>query len=160
MAIHTNDRRKSGKIDTPTFLFCLVAIITIELLFSQVSWGGTIAHLWKLGLVRLTESLVLGVILVRFYSNTGWLDAITLNNVFRSATWGLLTCLVIFLLLLGLTFSEVSFLKEVIPATNPTTHFTWSLLVVGCILAPLAEEVFFRKIVLQYYRYGFLILRI
>jgi membrane protease YdiL (CAAX protease family) len=144
----------SAPIKTQTLLISIVALVTIEYFAAIVAKGSGMIPLAYLGIVRLIETLVLLLIILEQKKDFG---IIGLNRSHFSSgviigIWWSLTFAGIAIIGLGilhfLGFNVLDLIKVHLPHTNRDIIFFF---LVGGVIAPTAEELFFRGILFGYF---------
>ena len=142
------------KIEIRPFIICTATVVFTEVIAQGLIGKAHVDPLWALGAVRLFETMLLITILMVWGNGLAsvglardqWKPGVKTGLIW-SAGFGLLTLLG-FALLFVLGINPLSLLKTPLPS-NPS-HLI-PLFIVGGVVGPVTEEIFFRGIV-----YGFL----
>lgn len=143
-----------GPINAGTLVMVVLGVAANEIAFRTIPWHGTASPLLLLGVWRLIEgALIMGVVLMGEHglSVVGLSKGAALSGFRRGLLWsagfGVLVVLV-FVFLRSMGTDPLPFIK--IPLPLMTSEFILFFLV-GGIISPVTEELFFRGII-----YGFL----
>jgi len=145
---------ETKKISLKTIAVCIAAILLIETGFRLAMSGNTGSPLPALGMVRCLESILLLAIAWRLEENTAAIGLDRpqiligfMRGLIWSACFGVAAA-ILFVLLVASGVNALEFLRGAKPSS-------WQqivvFLLVGGVLGPIAEEIFFRGII-----YGFL----
>jgi len=147
------DRMEADRIQIKTLIICLAAVIAVEVVARIGIGPGTHNPIIVLGAVRLLQAgMIVMIVLIRRrgLSAIGLSLTKTLPGLKRGLIWsagfGLITFLG-FALMFAIGLNPLTFIQTGLPA-NPG-HIVL-FFIVGGLIGPIAEEVFFRGIV-----YGF-----
>ena len=145
---------EANKISLKTFSVAIAAILFIETAFRSVMVGKFASPLGALGIIRCLESVLLVVIAVALEKEGGAIGlsrpkllAGCVKGLIWSACFGIAAG-VLFLVLFAAGINALKFLHS--PKPSSWQHIIIFFLV-GGMLGPIAEEIFFRGII-----YGFL----
>jgi membrane protease YdiL (CAAX protease family) len=145
---------EAKKISLKTMAVCIAAIVIIEIGFRWAMSGNTGSPLPALGIVRCLESILLLAIARRIEKSTAavGLDRPTiLIGFWRGLIWSAcfgITAAILFMVLMASGVPALDFLHGLKPSSWPQIVV---FLLVGGVLGPIAEEIFFRGVI-----YGFL----
>lgn len=145
---------EANKITLKTLSFSSVTVLAMETVFRLVITGQTASSLPALGLLRCIEASVLVLIALRFEKNPGavglarsdMLHGIT-KGLLWSACFGVATG-ALFLILLVAGINALKLVDTPLPASEQQIFIFF---LVGGVIGPVGEELFFRGII-----YGFL----
>jgi len=152
-----SEKRKTKKIfiNFKTLFYCLLALITMELSASIILNNTQLHHLLVTGISRLFQILVL-IIIVVFFNNG--LKSIGLNyyqiieGIKKGLIWsfcfGILT-FCSFLILLIWYKNPLSLIHTNLPKDNFILLLSF---IVGGVIGPVCEEIFFRGILYGFFR--------
>ncbi len=146
---------EAGKIRIKTLALCLGAIIAVEVLFRAVPWPVVRDPMTLLGAVRLVEAgLIIMIVLIREKG----LDAIGLSlkgilpGIRRGGIWSAGFGLVVVsggVLAYVMGINPLSLIHSPLPA-DPGHILLF--FIVGGLIGPIAEEIFFRGILYGFFR--------
>jgi len=145
---------ETKKISLKTIAVCIAAILIIEIGFRLAISGKAGSPLPALGMVRCLESILLLAIAWRLEESTaavGLDRPKILIGFLRGLTWSAcfgLAAAILFMILMASGVPVLDFLHGARPSSWPQIVV---FLLVGGVLGPIAEEIFFRGII-----YGFL----
>jgi membrane protease YdiL (CAAX protease family) len=146
---------ETDRIKVKTVFACLLAILSLELVARSFSWPSRVSPIFILGIIRLLQVIsIVGIVQIWEKGTTsvglnpmgilsGIKKGIIWSTVFGGATFTVFTLF----FLIGL--DPIRHIK-----INPPGKFTEIFLffLVGGILGPIAEEVFFRGILYSFFR--------
>lgn len=146
---------EAKKIALKTFGVSIAAVLVAETVLSMVVAGKTQASLPALGFIRLLEAVLLLMICLRFEKG---LQAMGLSRlkiipgIFKGLIWSAGFGLIAAILFLALYVSGINVFKLL---TNPLPSSTRHIVIfflIGGVIGPVAEEIFFRGIIYGFFR--------
>jgi membrane protease YdiL (CAAX protease family) len=146
---------EANKISLKTFAASIASIFFVEALFRLISGGSILNPLATLGLVRCLEAVLLvsiAVLLEKDPGTIGLMPARMLQGFMRGLIWsagfGIIVGIV-YLVLLAAGINVLLFLGN--PYHSPRQQL-FIFFLVGGVIGPIAEEIFFRGIIYGYFR--------
>ena len=145
---------ETKKISLKTIAVCIAAILIIEMGFRLAMSGKTGSPLPALGIVRCLESILLLAIAWRLEKSTGAIGLYRpkiLTGFMRGFIWSAcfgIAAGILFMVLIAIGVNALELLHGARPSSWQQIVI---FLIVGGVLGPIAEEIFFRGII-----YGFL----
>jgi membrane protease YdiL (CAAX protease family) len=150
---------EAAKIHLKTLFFAVLSILIIEI-FGRILGNSGISTLSTIGLLRIMEIGVLTGIVIFFeggLSVIGVHTASILNGIRKGVLWSLAFGLFVALLALVLFAVGIDPLPYVKIRLPDHSRAIFLFFIVGGIIAPVAEEFFFRGIIFTFFRrWGFL----
>jgi len=142
-----------------TFALSLAAIVAIEIAAYRLELQEQSPALLLLGLVRLME---IGVLVAILHMGSGGIGLVRFNevtfkkNLWRSVAWSAACCLVIIALHRLIISVDPALWQQLVPKNEATAVSPVMLFITGSLLSPIAEELFFRRIIFTFFRrWGF-----
>lgn len=145
---------EADRISLKTFSIAIIAIFLIEGVFRSILNSRGAAALPALALLRTVEGAMLVVIALVLEKNTSAIGLVRsglLRGLFRGLIWSAsfgIAALGLYLILLAMGVDGLKLLQGI--RISSATHLSF-LLLVGGLIGPITEEIFFRGII-----YGFL----
>jgi membrane protease YdiL (CAAX protease family) len=144
-----------NQITLKTLTICVFAVLGLEIVFKLVMAGHNITSLWPMGILRGVEALLMVCISFRFEDRPGGigLSSSTLlpgivKGFIWSACFGIATG-ILFIVLLTAGINPLTLIGTAVPASPEQIAIFF---LVGGLIGPVAEEVFFRGIVYGFFR--------
>ncbi len=149
----------TATVKRETLILSAATVFLLDPLLLELFKTLNTPNLVALGLTRLLQTLAV-LAVVRFFQKDlaciGLDIPNTLNGLFKGTVWSLITGAVTLAVFLGLYVSGVNPLKLFRTSLPGSTIQTVSYFIVGGLIAPVAEEVFFRGVLYRFLRpWGF-----
>ncbi len=148
-----------AKIEGRTLVLCIAALVSVELILNSES--GEIWHpLLSLGLARLIEIVLLGMIVILYQGNlssVGLTRATLFSGIKRGATWSVCIGAAVGVFFVVFFLAGVDPLNYIYVELPSRRGEIFLLFIVGGIIGPCAEELFFRGLLFGFLlRWGFI----
>jgi len=146
---------ETNKISLKTITVCLAAMLVIETGFRLFMIGKTASALPSLGMIRCLESILLLIIVVWLQKDPaaiGLCPAKLSAGIWKGLIWSACFAVAAGVLFLILFAAGIYALDLLHRPTSSSRQYFIILFLVGGVIGPIAEEIFFRGIIYGYLR--------
>jgi len=146
---------EANKISLKTFAAAAAAVLCIEALFRLMPPGATLTPLATLGVVRCLEAVLLIYIAVRLEKDPGSIGLTPARipaGLKQGLIWSAGFGLIVGIFYIALLAAGINVLHIFIASRDPSPQQLVIFFLVGGVIGPIAEEIFFRGIVYGFFR--------
>jgi uncharacterized protein len=146
---------ETNTVSLKTLAASIAAVIILEFFFTKTIPAGTAYSLLGLGLLRMVEIILMILLVWRFEKNTAAIGLswkLIVPGIQTGLIWSVGFGIAAAMTWLGLSLAGVDALPWVLPTWPPSPMQRLAFYIVGGIVAPVAEEIFFRGILYGFFR--------
>jgi membrane protease YdiL (CAAX protease family) len=146
---------ETNTVSLKTFAASIAAVLILETIFRRTIPAGMALSLPGLGLLRVVEIILLTLLVFRLEKNTAGIGLSRpriVPGIQKGLIWSAAFGIASGIALLGLPLTGVNALQWVLPSLPSSFMQVVTFYIVGGVIAPVAEEIFFRGILYGFFR--------